>query len=285
MFSIILFQQSVPDISKFTEVIKSVTDPFSLLALIVLVLAILGYRAIDQEQKWFRLLSLSIVIVALVTLALNATRQINAKTTGQPERPAKEELFATVVFKGARQGKEPLTVPFQITSGQVNFGCTDSARPSVSYSLPSGAREVNASAAWVNTDNVKSQTQEAVVAGTVVTASGTIVGLDRDWIGNCRGGGHGELLLRGTYVIDQLGAPQPITKSERLSVASGSQSTIDLPFEANVVTKTCEITVASQKSQYGGVVLSINGEKAETLEKEGRVDARLDNGKIVLSVE
>ena len=67
---------------------------------------------------------------------------------------------------------------------------------------------------WANTDNIKGQSQQASVQGNMAVATGTISGQDRQWTGNCPGGGHGELVLSGTYVVDQA------TPDERVDIAT-----------------------------------------------------------------
>ena len=83
----------------------------------------------------------------------------------------------------------------------VAVGCNDSQRGSVEVALPEGAFEIQHSCAWVDTDNLKSQPCESGVAGTTVRASGTIIGLDRTWLGDCPGGGHANLQLTGSYKL------------------------------------------------------------------------------------
>lgn len=89
---------------------------------------------------------------------------------------------------------------FRETSAQVNVGCGDTAAGSVSAALPDGAFQIQPHCEWVDTDdNLKSATCETSIMGSMVKATGTIVGLDRNFFGDCRGGGHGKLQVSGTY--------------------------------------------------------------------------------------
>jgi hypothetical protein len=285
---ILVLLTSIPDPSKWVTVIKAVTDPYSLLALIVLVLASLGYQATRDKTTWARMIGLLIIASALVALGLNTLRVANTETTGKAEPKSVNQFQGTIVFRGSRNVLEPMRVPFQVGSGQVNFGCRESAHPSVSTNLPAGARGVNATAQWVNTSNVKGQDQQAIVTGSTVTASGTVTGLDRDWIGNCPGGGHGELILKGSYVIDQPKSPEPITKSVTAVFQAGVPLTFDLPTETDQSTDSCEITISTDKGQYAHGVWSIlrkGGQtNAEVLSKEGPISMQAGKEQIVLTV-
>jgi hypothetical protein len=281
--------QALPGQSAWPNIIKAVTDPFSLLALIVLVLGTLGYSAVRNERKsWPRIVILLIVVAALTALGLNAARVINVQTKGKAEAPP-ASLLANIVFRGSHRVLAPLTVPFQVGSGQVNFGCGDSAHPVVTFNAPAGAREINATAQWINTSNVKGQDQRTIVAGASATAYGNVSGLDRDWIGNCPGGGHGELILRGTYFIDQPSASEPVTKTIRAALAPGTERSFELPIQADQTIETCEITVASERGNYGHVLIRLRTENqqilGEVVEHSGRVEASVTAGALVLRLQ
>jgi hypothetical protein len=279
------------DPSKFTEVIKAVTDPYSLLALIVLVLGSLGYQALRKEENSGpRIACLLIIVFALLALGLNATKVINTNKAAviQPQSQA-SALTVNIVFRGSHVRTQPLAVPFQVGSGQVNFGCGESAHPVVTFNVPLGAREINATARWVNTDNVKGQDQRTAVAGASATAYGTIVGLDRDWIGNCHGGGHGELVLSGTYVIEQPSATEPVTKTISTTMMPGSEKTFELPSQTDQTPNQCEITAASDKGVYGRIVLNLRSEgtqiTSQVVEQSGKAQASVQNGALVVRLE
>lgn len=281
---LLFWQASVAESGKAAvDIIKVVTDPFSLLALIVLVLGVLGYLALNKETDGkVRVIALAIVVAALAALGLNSTRLVNAQTTGKaaPNVPA---VNVNVLFRGAHQTNQPLTVPFQTSSGQVNFGCGDSAHPTVTFNVPQGARQINATSHWANTDNSKGQDQQVTVTGTTVTAVGTITGLDRNWIGDCPGGGHGELILNGTYVIDKVGS-EPITKIVTALMLPGATQTIALPAQTELATESCEVNAASEQGVYGRAVLKIRNENGSVVgdvaEQSGKVDAQIKEGKL-----
>jgi hypothetical protein len=109
---------------------------------------------------------------------------------------------------------------FSAKSASVSYGCEESNSGSVAYTVPDGATEINCTVAWVDQTNTKGQTASCHVGGSTVVASGTANGRDRECIVsdilsgglfktllgrktvcNCPGGGHGALLLQGTYKV------------------------------------------------------------------------------------
>jgi len=275
------------------DVLKSVTDPFSLLALMVLVLGLVAYYAIkaggpaQYKKVPAPLLALGIITIAFVALALNMVRVTNLRTDGatSPALSAKKALEVT--FYGMKSRLEPTTVPFQTSSGQLNVGCGERQTTTVSWNLPAGAREVNAASSWQNTSNLRSQNQSAVVQGTTATAVGSIAGRDREWTGNCPGGGHGELVLRGSYVVDQGGRPEKvILKTLHDLVAPNTTIRISLPEPGPDVTSlSCEIIITpavGEQSRLGfdlvthdtGVFAVTNRRSSGAQQPEVRVEDR-----------
>ena len=231
-----------------SDILRAVTDPFSLLALIVLVLGWIGYSSIKSTQSrsknpapWPPLIALSIIAVSFVALGFNVIRVTSLRKPDQQTQSG-DKYTLQITLTGVRRHTEPATIQFRTSSGQLNVGCGDSASTSVSWSIPLGAREIHPQAMWANTDNVKSQSQQASVQGNMAVASGAISGQDRQWTGNCPGGGHGELVLSGTYVIDQA------TPDERVDIATlqgtvsaGGEVRFDIkPIDGATLT-TCEI--------------------------------------------
>ena len=78
----------------------------------------------------------------------------------------------------------------------VSFGCGDSASSPASYTAPSGFHIVSANATIVAADGTKSSSA-AITSQTRVSAAAVanFQGRDREWTGNCPGGGHGAVRL------------------------------------------------------------------------------------------
>ena len=91
------------------------------------------------------------------------------------------------------------TVPFEVFGPYTAVGCGESSASATTYAVPEGAYEIQSRCDWVETDGLKAQPCTTEVQGTTVRASGSIVGRDREWTGNCPGGGHGKLRLSGSY--------------------------------------------------------------------------------------
>lgn len=143
---------------------------------------------------------------------------------------AGSDRFDVVVTEdGSRTNVSQRVDTFTQVSGNVTVGCEEGGNGAVRYDMPANASEINCSAAWVNTDNLKSTSQSAcAVGGTTASATGTLQGLDRDCVPivggilriftgqyscNCRGGGHGHLQISGNYKVPVTNV-QPFTGSE-----------------------------------------------------------------------
>jgi hypothetical protein len=277
-------------------VLKAVTDPFSLLALMILVLGFVGYSVIKGSRPNRQgvlpapVIALSIVALSFVALAFNVLRVTALQGRVTALNSVVGEYNVQVVFRGKRVHIQPATVPFRTSSGQLNVGCGESVGTTVSWNLPSGAREANVGASWENTDNVQSQSQQAVVNGTVATASGSIRGRDREWLGNCSGGGHGQLVLRGTYVIDQGGPEEEVVlKTYQDLVAPGGTVQVPIPV-SDVFPSSCEInagndrnrarlTLTLQRTSDGQFVISDSRREATI-----NVSVSVEGGDLVLSL-
>ena len=100
--------------------------------------------------------------------------------------------------------------------------------------------------------------------GTVITASGQLAGNNREWTGNCPGGGHGELVVTGTYRIDQSSAPEQVVLSTFQGfVLPNTSNQIPLPqiqvLPANI---TSEVLIASADGLTSKVNLNITVDAA-----------------------
>lgn len=120
--------------------------------------------------------------------------------------PGPDAVMAKVTYSGTQHSANDVVQPFNVVSAQVNVGCENTLPGNISFTAPVGAKEINCNAAWVNTSNLKLQSQSCTVGGNVVAASGTITGVDYQNLvlaRNCPGGGHGALAVSGTYHLSQ----------------------------------------------------------------------------------
>lgn len=280
-----------------SQVLKSATDPFSLLALMTVVLGLVAYSAIQHSPKLKAgfipapLIALSIVAISFLAFTFNVFRignsQENLKLHSSPIG-----LQLQVTFKSYVQHKTPITVPFSINSSQINVGCGDAASVSVSWNLPAGAREVNASPLWTAADGLRSVTANVVVQGSTVVATGQASGRDREWTGNCPSGGHGELLLKGTYVIDRLSSDEGVSFPAFLgTILPGGTTAIDIPTADGLTGLLCEVTltnVQGQQSHFSiSIELSSDTKLARIVSPAGtdRLTARVIGNALLLKIE
>jgi hypothetical protein len=115
-------------------------------------------------------------------------------TTYQANQQAYRELHD---FKRVSRAQD-------IGSGQVSVGCTDGAGLETPVLYFGKSPQITGSrAVWAGTDNLKNQDQVIIdeihdpTSGALIgmRAHSHMQGLDRNWVGNCPGGGHGEVVL------------------------------------------------------------------------------------------
>jgi hypothetical protein len=109
----------------------------------------------------------------------------------------------------------------------------------VVWHAPEGTTQLNVNADWVNTENVKSHSQEVHSSGLVATASGSITGLNKSiamfGIANCPGRGHGALHLSGAYMLPQ-SVKKPISDSKSTVIRPGDVVYITTPSGSQIRT-------------------------------------------------
>jgi hypothetical protein len=98
------------------------------------------------------------------------------------------------------------TIPFSSEAGSINVGCDEWGTTSVKYTAPDGAVISEYHANWKDLSNIKVSNVDVTASpdGKTVTATGKIRGLDVTWplgIRNCPGGGHGKLVISGSYTL------------------------------------------------------------------------------------
>jgi hypothetical protein len=175
----------------------------------VVILVILAFYFFSRDHVKVRLPVFILLCIVSISLILGPD-YIRAKNA--PDLHSGDRYGVTVHYSGVRKTTASSIVPFQVSSGQINFGCGQSLPVTVNWSLPAGATLVNQSLAWANVNNSNATTTSPVsVQNNAISGSGVIVGLNYQeilGIRNCPGGGHGELVLSGSYRVDQVGEQQ-----------------------------------------------------------------------------
>jgi hypothetical protein len=274
-----------------SPIIKAVTDPFSLLALVVLILGLIATKWIPRKQDgkvWPYVVAMSILVISLLAIALNVMRYINTAKTGTTAMAdqGQHPLSITINITTNKRALKPTIVPFEVGGGQVSFGCGELAHPAVTYTVPNGARDVAAHAEWRDTDHAKGQTQSAAITGQTVIASGTITGQDRNWVGKCTGAGHGELVLKGTYTVDQEDEPVQVVNTVTGFITAGKEQTFTIPGVAGSSATHCQIVVSSVDGEIASATVPLNAAAAvEKAKFNGPIQATWSKGNLMVSVE
>ena len=182
-------------VQEFAKIIEAVGhEPFGLLSLAFLVLGSIAYRLVrpcaSQRQTSGSAACNYFSGVRGCCAGAGAGNQQRIGAARSTEKTS--VLYSGFEVHRATQGIATRGSELPQQLGQVNFGCNESRSVNVAWNAPPGAEQINATASWVNTDNVRSQDQHVVITGNTAAASGVISGRDREWTGNCPGGGHGE---------------------------------------------------------------------------------------------
>lgn len=166
--------------------------------------------------------------------------------------PGKPLYEITAEFTGTSTTTTQTPQSFSVSSSSINVGCESTQPAGLQWTAPAGASQLNPTAGWVNTDNLKSQPASAAATGLTATASGSITGLDKQCVFgvcNCPGGGHGTLNLTGTYVI-------PVTSTAPYNSAStvtaASDGSIVVPSADGL--KLTSITIRFKRKGCGQVL-------------------------------
>ena len=124
-------------------------------------------------------------------------------------------------FVGNKTTTTSQGVPFSASGGYTSVNCEETKPGSAQFTAPGNATQINGSAVWANTDHISSQSQSVAITGLTATATGSIRGENRGAFNNCPGGGHAELVLRGTYTVP-VTSTDPYTQSSTVTAASDS---------------------------------------------------------------
>jgi len=134
--------------------------------------------------------------------------------------PGADLFTISVTVEGIRRTNSTRQESYSSRSGQVTFQCEETRNAAAVVNLPEGAREIQCNSEWIETSNTSGRSQNCTVGGTVVSATGSITGRNRECyivgdvvrgltfgivnrrsVCNCPGGGHGSLRVFGTYKV------------------------------------------------------------------------------------
>jgi hypothetical protein len=180
------------------------TDKYLATVVILVILASLLFGRGDHVKVRLPVFVLLCIVAVVLILGPDFIRAKNA-----PDIHASDQYTVLVHYAGVRRTTASSTVPFQASSGQINFGCGQSLPVTVNFSMPPGATLLSQSLGWVNVNNSNATSTSPVsVQGNIVAGAGVITGLNYQefpfGVRNCPGGGHGALVLSGSYKVDQV---------------------------------------------------------------------------------
>ena len=159
-------------------------------------LLLAGFLAYTTLISW----GLTAAVEFIAVILLNPA---NAQSGVAVVRSATFSAEITITGQATVQTNED--VPFRVTSGQRNFGCGETTSAEARYQLPEGATLLSqAIPSWENTANAgEAPPPQLRREGNTLVAAGTIRGQSFQEFGlgirNCPAGGHGEVVLKGTY--------------------------------------------------------------------------------------
>jgi hypothetical protein len=143
-------------------------------------------------------------------------------------------------FVGTKATTTSQAVPFSASGGYTSVNCEETKSGSAQYTAPGTATQINPTAVWINTDHISSQSQTVAATGLTATATGTIRGENKGFMGNCPGGGHAELIVKGTYNVP-VTSTDPFTQNS--TVTATKDSSIVVPSGDGVKLGTISVKI------------------------------------------
>jgi predicted acylesterase/phospholipase RssA len=195
----------------------------------------------------------------------------------------------SILGVGRRNSVSEELTPFRASSGQTNVGCDSTASAAVEWLLPPQAELQGAPIAnWTNMDNISSfTTSPAPMVDNRLMATGTISGRRSDPLPfgfrNCAGGGHGELVLSGSYRA-RVTRESPVQYPLKGQL-TGAPLVFTLPTEQDVSLDRISIEITSKQSGRTGVItipLAQNQRNASAASDDGRFRAVLNGTTLTL---
>ncbi len=278
------------------ELIQALKQPFVVVAEVLLLLSLLGYiwarvRANSRSEQTSRMALIAIVF-SVIVMSMAAYQSVKQIESNEEYHNLHAVYLVHASIKGTVRTttySEPIT--FRVSSGQVNVGCNDQRGTNAVWSIPEGASDVQAQANWESTDNIRSQAQNVEKSPTTITAKGAISGLDRNFFGSCSGGGHGELVLRGSYRIARNESRGEQTlKTLEDKVNKGQPFVIAVPRDNSVVPEFCDTTIEEgNRRETVRLALQDGAGKALSISEQHAtgdipVSVSLDQDRIILTI-
>ena len=247
----------------FPDIVKSLEQPFSLIAGCLLLFSVIIFYWAKRRARGPNLSRIAILggIFSLIVVLFSTYSSVTQLELEREYTRLHATFSVHVVIEGTVVGTKNSTLTFQTSSGQVNVGCNEQVPARVSWTPPPGATVTGARAEWRNTDNVRAaMVNPTSLTGNPVVATGTIVGLERNFLLNCPGGGHGELILLGTYDISE---KEPRERQELKTlddkVNRSQPLVISIPTGQDITPQTGEITILGDGNETEDIKIAFKG--------------------------
>jgi hypothetical protein len=177
----------------------AVATLLSVTALLLRKLPSVTFSENRRLRQWLLITAALCLLPVVVSGGAWAWHRWHAENT-QDSTPA---LRTRIDFFSPETSVTHIATPFRVSSGYTMVDCNRSMTRQVTYTAPVGATIDSVMAAWENTDGLAGESANASHDSNIASASGSIVGRDRTFFGNCPGGGHGELVLSGNFSLDE----------------------------------------------------------------------------------
>jgi hypothetical protein len=178
---------------------------------------------------------------------------------------------------------------FAVSSGYVSWDCEQTVNPLVQFAAKEdGARVLTAQASFQQMDGRYNNPGPPSVqfSGPNASASGSVTGTNKDGaiIKNCPGGGHGVLVLTGTY-------QHPVHSEEKYSFSNvgafGRDVSVTTPAKESVQLQTVHIEIRRKGcpnivDQMDFPVADLNLRGVDQTSRNGYFVARYEKGQIVV---
>ncbi|GAA6176443.1 hypothetical protein [Sulfitobacter pacificus] len=168
-----------------------------------------------------------------------------------------------------------------------SMGCEDNTSASARYAVPEGSRRLQCSAKWISMSNVKNQNATCAVSSNVATATGNMRGRDREWTGNCPGGGHGSFVMSVSWEAPRTATEPYSSISQRFIATKPVELSASLGVDASVSGITVDVSIhrAQCETEFDHIQIpTVASEmRYDQSSKNGRFGAVLQNGHIAVS--
>jgi hypothetical protein len=253
--------------SLLPTLLKAVTDPFSLLSLILATFGWITYSGVRKLSPPtttgipIRLIVLAIIAISSLAFTFNSVRVILLQSPPGPWNRG-THINLNVSFSGELKHQETVTVPFNVTSNPIFVDCNSFGSAEVHWDVPQGASNIRFGTSWSNVSGVYGPDQpSARIEGLTIVARGTIHGRERNWIGNCQEGGRAQLNLAGSYDIAQTSSTEIVPlPTFRGAVSPGTAIIVTIPNAPGLSFLKCEISASSNDSDRSTAVFRVEGD-------------------------